>query len=134
MNYNGDVHDEHDNTDQRGNPGERQPQPQLKWVAGLYYLHERTRDQTNLVTAQGLFQALSALNDPTNPLYLARYALDFNLAYDNRQTTKDYAGYLNGDFAFNDRLSLQAGVRYTDESKDFSQSVLNDPARRSSCP
>ena len=81
------------------------------------------------MTAQGLFQALSALNDPTNPLYLARYALDFNLAYDNRQTTKDYAGYINGDFAFNDRLSLQAGVRYTDESKDFSQSVLNDAGK-----
>jgi iron complex outermembrane receptor protein len=128
VNYNGDVHDEHDTqiSEEIQASGSLS---RIKWVAGLYYLQERTRDQTNLVTAQGLFQALSALNDPTNPLYLARYALDFNLAYDNRQTTKDYAGYINGDFAFNDRLSLQAGVRYTDESKDFSQSVLNDAGK-----
>ena len=128
VNYNGDVHDEHDTqiSEEIQASGSLS---RIKWVAGLYYLQERTRDQTNLVTAQGLFQALSALNDPNNPLYLARYALDFNLAYDNRQTTKDYAGYINGDFAFNDRLSLQAGVRYTDESKDFSQSVLNDAGK-----
>ena len=128
VNYNGDVHDEHDTeiTQELQATGTWK---RLKWVGGLYYLQERTRDQTNLVTAQGLFQALTALNDPTNPLYLARYALDFNLAFDNRQTTKDYAVYLNGDYAFNDRLSLQAGVRYTDESKDFSQFVENDAGK-----
>ena len=127
VNYNGDIHDEHDNTFTQ----ELQASgkwTQLKWVAGAYYLNERTRDQTNLVTAQGLFDALTALG-PANPLYVYRYALDFNLAYDNRQTTKDYAGYLNLDWAFNDRLSLQAGVRYTDETKDFSQSVMNDQGK-----
>jgi iron complex outermembrane recepter protein len=127
VNYNGDIHDEHDNTFTQ----EFQASgawTQLKWVAGVYYLNERTRDQTQLVTAEGLFQALSQLPQ-NNPLYLARYALDFNLNYDNRQTTKDYAGYINGDWAFNDRLSLQAGVRYTDETKDFSQSVINDAGK-----
>ena len=96
--------------------------------SGAYYLNERTRDQTNLVTAEGLFDALTALG-PANPLYVYRYALDFNLDYDNRQTTKDYAGYLNLNWAFNDRVSLQAGVRYTDETKDFSQSVMNDQGK-----
>ena len=128
VNYNGDVHNEHD-TQLSEEIQASGSVSRLKWVAGLYYLQERTRDQTNLVTAQGLFQALSALNDPTNPLYLARYALDFNLNFDNRQTTKDYAGYINGNFAFNDRLSLQAGVRYTDETKDFSQFVENDAGK-----
>jgi iron complex outermembrane recepter protein len=136
-NYSGDVHNEHDTqiSEEVQASGSWQ---RLKWVTGVYYLQERTRDQTQLVTAQGLFQALSALlpdinlNDPTNPLtqlYLARYALDFNLNYDNRQTTKDYAGYLNGDFAFNDKLSLQAGVRYTNETKDFSQFLDNDAGK-----
>jgi iron complex outermembrane receptor protein len=136
-NYSGDVHNEHDTqiSEEVQASGSWQ---RLKWVTGVYYLQERTRDQTQLVTAQGLFQALSALlpdinlNDPTNPLtqlYLARYALDFNLNYDNRQTTKDYAGYFNGDFAFNDKLSLQAGVRYTDETKDFSQFLDNDAGK-----
>ncbi len=127
VNYSGDIHNEHDNTFTQ----ELQASgkwTQLNWVLGAYYLNERTRDQTNLVTAQGLFEALTALG-PANPLYAARYALDFNLDYDNRQTTKDYAGYLNLNWAFNDRLSLQAGVRYTNETKDFSQSVMNDQGK-----
>ncbi|MBS0577958.1 MAG: TonB-dependent receptor [Proteobacteria bacterium] len=127
VNYNGDIHDEHDNTFTQ----ELQASgkwTQLHWVVGAYYLNERTRDQTNLVVAQGLFDALTALG-PANPLYVYRYALDFNLAYDNRQKTEDYAGYLNLDWAFNDKLSLQAGVRYTDETKDFSQSVMNDQGK-----
>ena len=128
VDYNGDVHDEHD-TQLSQEVQASGIYKRLKWVAGLYYLQERTRDQTNLVTAAGLFQALSQFSDPTSPLYqlyLARYLLDFNLAYDNRQTTKDYAGYINGDYAFNDRLSLQFGGRFTNETKDFSQFVEND--------
>jgi iron complex outermembrane receptor protein len=124
VNYNGDVHNEHDTqiTQELQASGSAS---RLKWVAGAYYLQERTTDQTNLVTAEGLFQALSTLPQ-NNPLYLARYALDFNLYFDNHQTTKDYAGYFNGEYAFTERLSLQAGVRYTDETKDFSQFVEND--------
>jgi iron complex outermembrane receptor protein len=124
VNYNGDVHNEHDTqiTQELQASGSAS---RLKWVAGAYYLQERTTDQTNLVTAEGLFQALSQLPQ-NNPLYLARYALDFNLYFDNHQTTKDYAGYFNGEYAFTERLSLQAGVRYTDETKDFSQFVEND--------
>ena len=124
VDYNGDVHNEYDNQLSQELQASGSAS-RFKWVAGAYYLQERTRDQTNLVTAQGLFQGLSQL-PPTNPLFLARYALDFNLYFDNRQTTKDYAGYFNGEFAFTDRLSLQAGVRYTDETKDFSQFVEND--------
>jgi iron complex outermembrane recepter protein len=127
VNYSGDVHDEHDNTFTQ----ELQATgswTKLKWVAGAYYLDERTRDQTNLVTAEGLFEALTALG-PTDPRYVLRYALDFNLDYDNRQATTDYAGYLNLTWAFNDRLSLEAGTRYTDETKDFSQSVMNDQGK-----
>jgi iron complex outermembrane receptor protein len=124
VDYNGDVHNEHDTqiTQELQASGNAS---RLKWVAGAYYLQERTTDQTNLVTAEGLFQALSTLPQ-NNPLYLARYALDFNLYFDNHQTTKDYAGYFNGEYAFTERLSLQAGVRYTDETKDFSQFVEND--------
>jgi len=128
VDYNGDVHNEHD-TQLSEEVQASGTWSRLKWVAGVYYLQERTRDQTNLVTAEGLFQALSQFSDPTSPfydLYLARYALDFNLDYDNRQTTKDYAGYLNGNYAFNDRLSLEAGGRFTNETKDFSQFVQND--------
>jgi len=128
VDYNGDVHNELD-TQLSQEVQASGAWSRLKWVAGLYWLEERTRDQTNLVTAEGLFQALSQFSDPTSPfyqLYLARYALDFNLAYDNNQTTKDYATYLNLNYAFNDLLSLEAGGRFTHETKDFSQFVEND--------
>jgi len=128
VDYNGDVHNEND-TQLSEEVQASGTWSRLKWVAGAYWLDEHTRDQTNLVTAEGLFQALSQFSDPASPfypLYLARYALDFNLAYDNNQTTKDYATYLNLNYAFNDRLSLEAGGRFTHETKDFSQYVQND--------
>src|SRR5580698_3552748 len=109
VDYNGDVHNEND-TQLSEEVQASGTWSRLKWVAGAYWLDEHTRDQTNLVTAEGLFQALSQFSDPTSPfypLYLARYALDFNLAY-------------------NDRLSLEAGGRFTHETKDFSQYVQND--------
>lgn len=102
----------------------------VRWVAGIYYLKERTRDHTQLVTAPGLFDALSML-PPTEDLFYARYALDFNLDFRNRQTTEDYAIYLNGEFPVTERLSLQVGVRYTDEKKDFSQFVIRSDSQRS---
>jgi iron complex outermembrane receptor protein len=129
LNYNGDIHDEHHNqlSEELQATG---TVDRLKWVAGLYYLQERTRDQTQLVTAEGLFNALTALT-PAVPLYFARYALDFNLDFDNRQKTEDYAAYLNGDYALTDKLSLQAGLRYTDETKDFSQFVVRGDSGKS---
>ena len=56
-----------------------------------------TRDQTRLVTADGLFDALTALapfidfNNPAEPLlwlYALRYALELTVDFDNHQTTR----------------------------------------------
>ena len=64
---------------------------------------EKTRDQTRLVTADGLFDLLTALepfidfNNPADPLaflYSIRYALELTVDFDNHQTTTDYAGLL----------------------------------------
>lgn len=132
LDYNGDVHNEHHHqfSEELQASGSVD---RFKWVAGAYFFNENTRDQTQLVTASGLYDSLNALGafadltDFTNPLtqlYLARYALDFNLDFDNRQKTTDYAVYLNTDFALTDRLSLQAGVRYTNEKKEFKQYAL----------
>ena len=98
----------------------------LNWIAGLYYFREETDDQTRLVTADGLFDALSAL-DPGDPfiggLFFARYALDFTVDFDNHQDTTDYAAYFHGDYAFADRWTLGLGLRYTNEEKEFRQTA-----------
>lgn len=124
FNYNGDMHNEHHNQFSQEIQASGKTD-RFNWVGGVYYFKERTRDQTQLVTASGLYDALNALG-PTHPsgLWFARYALDFNLDFDNRQTTEDYAAYINGDLKFTDRLSLEAGVRYTKEKKAFSQYAL----------
>ena len=133
FNYNGDVHDEH--SDQVSQELQASGSlDRIKWVGGVYYFKERTHDQTQLVTASGLYDSLNGLigipgllDDLTNPLaqlYLARYALDFNLDFDNRQTTEDYAAYINGTFSVTDRFAIEAGIRDTSEKKVFNQYAL----------
>jgi iron complex outermembrane recepter protein len=134
FNYNGDVHDEH--SDQVSQELQASGSlDRIKWVGGVYYFKERTHDQTQLVTASGLYDALNGLigipgllddipNNPLAQLYLARYALDFNLDFDNRQTTEDYAAYINGTFSVTDRFAIEAGIRDTSEKKVFNQYAL----------
>ena len=122
LDYNGDVHDEeHDQFSQEfqlASAGNEQ----FNWIAGLYYFKEETDDDTRLVVADGLFDALSALGPGhLSGLWFARYALDFTIDFDNHQETTDYAAYFHGDYAFADRWTLGFGLRYTDEEKEFSQ-------------
>ena len=132
LDYNGDVHDEdHDQFSQEFQLAS-QGNERFNWIAGLYYFEEETEDRTRLVTADGLFGALSALepivdlNDLSNPLtqlFLARYALDFTVDFDNHQETTDYAAYFHGDYSFADNWTLGLGLRYTNEEKEFRQTA-----------
>jgi iron complex outermembrane receptor protein len=132
LDYNGDVHDEeHDQFSQEFQLAS-QGNESWNWIAGLYYFREETDDRTRLVTADGLFGGLSALepivdlNDLSNPLtqlFLARYALDFTIDFDNNQTTTDYAAYFHGDYSFAERWTAGFGLRYTNEEKEFHQTA-----------
>ena len=122
LDYNGDVHDEDHEQFSQEFQLTSQGNEKWNWIAGLYYFREKTRDQTRLVTAQGLYDALHALG-PTSPAFFARYAVDFTVDFDNRQTTTDYAAYFHGDYALADRWTLGLGLRYTNEEKDFDQTA-----------
>ena len=67
----------------------------LEWVAGAFYLHEKT----NYVWSLEIFAPPSVQN----------FA----------QTVDSLAEYLQGTYALTDKLSLTAGARYTTEHKDF---------------
>ena len=132
LDYNGDVHDEDHEQFSQELQLASQGNERWNWIAGLYYFREETSDQTRLVVADGLFDALSALepfvdlNDPQNPLtalYLLRYELDFTIDFDNRQTTTDYAAYFHGDYELTDAWNLGFGLRYTNEEKEFTQTA-----------
>ncbi|WP_380876878.1 TonB-dependent receptor [Sphingomonas sp. DBB INV C78] len=120
INYAGDIHDEK----------AEQFSQELQYVTplfgdranllvGAYYFREKTRDNTTLYVADGLYPALIAAGfDPA----LAT-ALDFNIDFRNRQKTTNYAAFANLTFDLTDALNLELGGRYTYEKKTFTQSA-----------
>ena len=126
LDYNGDVHDEEHEQFSQEFQLASQGNERFNWIAGLYYFKEETDDDTRLVVADGLFDALSAI-DPSDPfvggLWFARYALDFTIDFDNHQETTDYAAYFHGDYSFAERWTAGIGLRYTDEEKEFRQAA-----------
>jgi iron complex outermembrane receptor protein len=132
LDYSGDVHDEDQEQFSQEFQLSSQDNDTFNWIVGAYYLREETRDQTRLVTADGLFDSLTALepfidfNNPADPLlflYSLRYALELTVDFDNRQTTTDYAAYAHGDWTLGDRWHLGLGLRYTNEEKEFRQTA-----------
>lgn len=71
----------------------------FKYVAGLYYFDEHI-DTFSTVTAFNL-------NRVTNPAPTV--------------DTKAWAGYAQGSYDITDQFTAMAGIRYTDEKKDFDQ-------------
>ncbi len=119
VNYAGDIHDE----------SARQISQELQYATslfgrgslllGAYYFREKSRDDTILYVADGLYPRLIAAGfDPA----LAT-ALDFNIDFANRQKTTNYALFGNATFDVTDALTLELGARYTWEKKAFRQSA-----------
>lgn len=127
VNYAGDIHDE----------SARQLSQELQYstelfgdrgtlLLGAYAFRERTRDDTRLIVADGLYPTLIGAGfDPA----LAT-ALDFNIDFANRQTTTNYALFGNATFDIVDALTLEVGARYTWEKKAFRQSATRIYSRQ----
>ncbi|MBY0563157.1 MAG: TonB-dependent receptor [Hyphomonadaceae bacterium] len=109
------------------------PDSRLRWVLGAYYFDEWARDTNDVRLASGLWAALEGLPGaviplspavcPTlclggvgNPLN-ALFDLDFDIY--NRVDTLSYAVFGQGSYDLTDRLSLTAGLRYTQEEKTY---------------
>lgn len=79
-------------------------------VGGVFYFHEENTtdfaDIFSLNLGPGPFNAPSGF-----PLLLADRTL--------KNEAEAWAGYLQADFNITDALTLTAGIRYTDETKDF---------------
>jgi iron complex outermembrane recepter protein len=77
----------------------------LEWTAGVYYLKTGERDAgTVLANLYGLF---FAINDPAG--------------------VEDKAGFLHAIYHVTDKLSITAGLRYTDENKTYTFSRQDIP-------
>ena len=111
----------------------------LKWVAGLYYMQEKSVSNVTSFVASDLFPAFEGLPAAIIPLgpwacpqppgspapCLGGAGNPFNVIFDldqvnlMTQETDSYAAYAQSTFAFNDRWSGTLGLRYTRDEKDF---------------
>ncbi|VAV95394.1 TonB-dependent receptor, partial [hydrothermal vent metagenome] len=111
----------------------------LNWVTGAYYFKENATDANDVRLASGLFAALEALPAAVVPLvpgsvcpgpfppnvcaggagnpFNAGLDLDFDIF--NEIDTESIALFGSLTFALTDRLNVSAGLRWTDESKDY---------------
>lgn len=85
----------------------------LDLVAGLYYLTEHTENE-----GETLIIATQMVATPAPATFSSN-----NDKFDT--DTISYAGYLNADYAFTDRLTGTAGLRWTYEDKEFTRSQWN---------
>lgn len=121
LNYAGDIHDERvsqfsqellyntDFIDDRAH-----------FLFGLYAFREHSRDHTTLYVAKGLYDALVGIGTPPATAAL----LDFNLDFDNRQITTNFAVFQNLTIDLTEKLSFSIGARFTYEAKKFNQKTL----------
>lgn len=77
----------------------------IEAVGGLYYLNENIRSHQEAYADDLIGPAFG------NPTFLR--------TIDDRLTTKSYAAYANVSFSLTEALRLSAGLRYTDEKKDY---------------
>lgn len=77
----------------------------LKWLTGVYYL---TEDDSLLVPSSAHLAGLILFGTPD--------LMSVNDAY---VETEAWAVYANGTYALTDKLSISAGVRYSDEEKSI---------------
>jgi iron complex outermembrane recepter protein len=127
INYAGDIHDE---TARQFSQELQLAVPIMgkgNLLLGAYYFRERTRDQTRLYVADGLFNIIRNIPPFSDPAFpggpTLATLLDFNLDFDNRQTTTNYALFGNVTFPVDDALTIELGGRYTHEKKRFFQSA-----------
>ncbi|MDB9999183.1 TonB-dependent receptor [Porticoccaceae bacterium] len=82
------------------------------WVAGLYYFESSTSTGRNIT--------LSAPILPTP-------AVGGNIAIPSVNDVTSYAAYIHGNYRLTEKLELTAGLRYTNEEKEFDFNQVNNP-------
>ncbi|GMU68848.1 MAG: hypothetical protein AMXMBFR37_11800 [Steroidobacteraceae bacterium] len=87
----------------------------LRYVAGLYFFRENNQQDTvSVIGIPALFGLPSALAGRFDLTPIAR----------EEMTTDAWAAFASGTFDVTDRLSLTASIRYTRESKEYSDHVI----------
>jgi len=102
----------------------------LDWLLGLYYFQEDANNETDVNLAVGLFDALESLHGPLFPFgpggagNPANIGLDLEMLNALAIENKSYAAFAQASFAVTDKLSVTAGIRYTDDEKRLTSSLF----------
>ena len=80
----------------------------FSWMLGAFYSNDEVETDNYIELTE-----VSAINDPDFGLG------GLDLAWGYLQKTESMAVYGNTEFALNDKLTLVAGLRYSDESREF---------------
>lgn len=103
LNYTGDLHDQ----DHQQFSQEFQvigDNDRLDWITGAYYFEEKSIDNTDLIIIEGIGTSVS---------------------FNNVQDVNSYALYGHVTYSLTDTLDIYAGIRHTEEEKDFNQQITN---------
>lgn len=127
----------------------------LDWVAGLFYMRENGTDVFDNDLAPGLWAALESLPAPLIPLAPGvpcppppglplpcvggpgnplNVMLDFDATLYSDIRIDSYALYAQGTYDLTERLGLTIGGRYTNEEKDFTNSLARNASGVVSVP
>lgn len=95
-------------------------QGRLRWLTGLYYLDEKARSNRRAVIGQDMDTIVPLPNGARFPVGAAfgLVAGSVNPAIGNVDT-RSWALFGSVDYDLTDRLTLNMGLRYTDEKKDL---------------
>ncbi len=102
------------------------------WLVGAFYMNEKGTDRNEVLLATGLYDALEGLpfqlsghpcgppwfapgcpGNPINPL------LDIDFDIYNAIEISSYAVFTQLGYQVSERWNINGGIRYTDESKDY---------------
>ena len=81
----------------------------FSWIVGAFYSSDDVETDNYIELTE-----VSAINDPDFGLG------GLDLAWGYKQETESMAIYANTEFALNEKLTLVAGLRYSDETREFS--------------
>jgi len=102
------------------------------WLVGAFYMNEKGTDQNDVRLASGLYDALEGLpvqlsGAPCAPPWVApgcpgnpiNPGLDLDFDINNEIDITSYAVFAQLGYQISSRWSINGGVRFTDESKDY---------------
>jgi iron complex outermembrane receptor protein len=103
----------------------------LQWVTGIYYYHSETQQPYTIASLEaGYLDNTIPLDSPTNPTTV-KANLGNRLQYQQHADldVDSYAAYADGNYTFNEKWKLTAGIRYSYDEKEGTeeQYVVADP-------